>query len=426
MCATGRNCLSWHGSTAQLIVTEPDLIKEILNNKSGVYIKPKPVSFMKKLLGNGLATSEGKKWAKQRKLANHAFHAENLKNMVPAMLTSVEMMLERWRQFEGKEMEVFEEFKVATSDVISRSAFGSSYFEGAKIFENLNKLAAMAVGNANKIRLPVIGKLLKTSDEIESEKVENRIRESFIHMIRTRQEKMKNGEIDGLGCDYLGFLLRENQDVDDNKRISIEDVIDECKTFFFAGYETTTSLLAWSVLLLAIHTDWQDRARKEVLEIFEGKSPTPEDNGIAKLKTMTMIINETLRLYPPIVAIYRNVSRETKIGDLFLPGNIEVLIPCLVSHSDPEVWGVDAHLFKPDRFAEGVTKAAKNTMAYLPFGLGPRACVGLNFAMIEVKLSLSMILQRYAFTLSPTYVHSPVQRMSTRPHHGVQIILHAL
>ncbi|KAF6147033.1 hypothetical protein GIB67_036752 [Kingdonia uniflora] len=422
----GRNYLSWHGSTAQLIVTEPDLMKEILNNKNGDFVKTKTVGFLLKLLGDGLVTSEGKKWVRQRKLANPAFHAENLKRMIPAMLISVEIMLERWRHFEGKEVEIFEEFKVATADVISKTAFGSNYLEGAKVFENLSKLVAMAAGNANRIKLPIIGKLVKTFDEIESEKVENGIRESFIQMIRRREEKMKMGEPDEHDCDYLGFLVRANQDADDNKRISIEDVIDECKTFYFAGHETTTSLLTWSVLLLAIHTDWQDKARKEVMEIFKGKNPNPDYNGIVKLKTMTMIINETLRLYPPNVAITRMVTKQTRLGDLLLPGNIEILIPCLVSHNDPEIWGEDVCLFKPDRFAEGLTKAAKNTTAYVPFGLGPRACIGINFAMIEVKLSLSMILQRYAFTLSPTYVHSPIQHLTSRPQHGVQIILHAL
>ncbi|KAF6140066.1 hypothetical protein GIB67_001807 [Kingdonia uniflora] len=339
--------------------------------------------------------------------------------MVPTMLASLEMMLERWRIYEGKEIEVFEEFKIATSDVISKTAFGSSCMEGEKIFKNLTKLVAIIAANDN-------GRRLLASDEMESEKLENGIRESFIQIIRKRKEKIKMGESEGDGCDYLGFLVRAYQDTDNNKRISIEDVIDECKTFYFAGHETTTSLLSWAMLLLAIHTDWQEKARKEVIELFGGKTPAPDDNGIAKLKTMTMIINETLRLYPPVLGMSKTVSREIRLGDLLLPANIELVILCLVAHNDPEIWGEDAHLFKPERFAEGITKAAKNTMAYLPFGLGPRTCVGLNFAMIEVKLVLSMILQHYTFTLSPTYVHSPILHLTTRPQHGVQIILHAL
>ncbi|KAF6136408.1 hypothetical protein GIB67_025985 [Kingdonia uniflora] len=102
------------------------------------------------------------------------------------------------------------------------------------------------------------------------------------------------------------------------------------------------------------------RKGKEVIELFGGKNPAPYDNGIAKLKTMTMIINETLRLYPPVLGMTRTASREIRLGDLLLPADIELVILCLVTHNDPEIWGEDAHLFKPDRFAEGITKAAKN------------------------------------------------------------------
>ncbi|KAF6157574.1 hypothetical protein GIB67_037147 [Kingdonia uniflora] len=158
---------------------------------------------------------------------------------------------------------------------------------------------------------------------------------------------------------------------------------------------------------LSLHTDWQEKAREEVIEIFKGKNPTPDDNGIAKLKTMTMIINETLRLYPSVVAKNRMVTRETRLGDLLLPGNIEVLIPCLVSHNDPKIWGEYALLFKPDQFAEGVTKAAKNIMAYIPFGLGPRMCIYRHKLCDDRSDAFFLNDPSTAFTLSPTYVHSP-------------------
>ncbi|KAF6140063.1 hypothetical protein GIB67_001804 [Kingdonia uniflora] len=283
----GRTVLSWHGSKPQLIITDPDLIKEVLNNKNGVYLKVKAEGFIRKLLGDGLVTSEGKKWAKQRKLANHAFHAENLKRMIPVMLTSLEMMLERWTRYEGNEIDVFEEFKITTSDAISRTAFGSSYLEGIKIFEDLTKLTALVAANSNRIRLPGSGKFVRTSDEIESDKLEHGIRESFIQIIRRREEKMKMEESNEYSCDYLGFLVKAYQDTDDNKKISIEDMIDECKTFYLAGHETVTSLVTWTVLLLAIHTDWQEKARMEVNELSVGNESTPDFNTIAKLKTVS-------------------------------------------------------------------------------------------------------------------------------------------
>lgn len=140
-----------------------------------------------------------------------------------------------------------------------------------------------------------------------------------------------------------------------------------------------------------------------------------------------MIIEESLRLYPPVPAIKRKVFKEVQLGNLTLPSYTELYISPLALHHDPKIWGEDVHLFRPERFSEGIVKATKNnTVAFLPFGFGPRTCVGLSFAMIEAKIALSMILQRYRFTLSPTYIHSPVQLFMIRPQHGVQVILHKI
>ena len=139
---------------------------------------------------------------------------------------------------------------------------------------------------------------------------------------------------------------------------------------------------------------------------------------------MSMIINETLRLYPPAPTVTRLVEREVRLGSLNLPANLVLNMPILASHHDPEIWGDDVHLFKPDRFSEGVAKATgNNSAAFLPFGMGPRVCLGFNFAIIEAKIALSMILQRCTLSLSPAYVHSPIQVLTIRPKHGVQVML---
>uniref|UniRef100_A0A5B6ZL61 Cytochrome P450 CYP749A22-like n=1 Tax=Davidia involucrata TaxID=16924 RepID=A0A5B6ZL61_DAVIN len=420
----GMNCLNWYGPRAQLIVTESEFVKEILNNKERTYPKTDVEGYLKKLLGDGLGASEGEKWAKLRKLANHAFRAESLKNMIPAMIASVDMMLERWKQYEGKEVDVFEEFRVLTSEVISRTAFGSSYLEGKDIFEMLMKLGIIIVRNAFKIRLPGLSKFLKSSDDIESDKLERGIRDSIIGIIKKRENAM-HGEVDNFGNDFLGLLVKANHDADEDNRITVEDVVDECKTFYFAGHETTSTLLSWTILLLAIHTDWQEKVRQEVLKLFGQQHPNSE--GIGRLKTMNMIINESLRLYPPVVSFARKVKREVKLGKFILPADIHLVIPILALHHDRQIWGEDVHLFKPERFSEGVAKATSNNPAvFLPFGLGPRSCAGTNFAINEAKIALSMILQRYTFTLSPAYIHSPAQILTLRPQHGVQVILHAL
>lgn len=140
-----------------------------------------------------------------------------------------------------------------------------------------------------------------------------------------------------------------------------------------------------------------------------------------------MIINETLRLYPPATAIIRNNEKICKLGNLTIPAKVNLHVPILALHHDREIWGEDAQLFKPERFSEGISKATKNNpSAYMPFGFGPRNCVGSNFATNTAKVTLAMILQHFRFTRSPNYVHSPVHLVLLIPKNGVQVMLHAL
>ncbi|XP_050245914.1 cytochrome P450 CYP749A22-like isoform X2 [Quercus robur] len=399
----GKNYLQWFGPKAQLVVTEPELIKEIMNNRDNAYPKPETAPYTKKLLGDGVATS----------------------NMIPSMICSVEVMLERWKHHEGKEIEVSEEFRLLTSEVISRTAFGSSYLEGKNIFQMLMKLALISSRNAFKLRFPGISKIYKTNDDIESEELVKGIHNAILEIIKKREEKVMTGEGSSFGGDFLQLLVEAHHDANASLKISIEDLVDECKTFYIAGQESTSALLVWTIFLLAIHTDWQENARKEVLNLFGQQNPNPD--GITKLKTMGMIINESLRLYPPVTGLSRKVEREVRLGKLTLPANLLLYIPTLAPHHDPKIWGEDVHLFKPERFSEGIAKATNNNIAaFFPFGIGPRNCLGMNFATTEAKIALSMILQRYAFTLSPAYVHSPFQRLTIRPQHGVQVMLHSL
>nr|XP_028951170.1 cytochrome P450 CYP749A22-like isoform X2 [Malus domestica] len=181
------------------------------------------------------------------------------------MIASAETMLERWKDFEGQEIEVYEEFRLFTSEVISRTAFGSSYIEGKNIFDMLIKIGSLIFKNSLKVRVPGISKFFKTSDEIESDKLE-------IESVKKREKKARPEEKDSFGSDFLGLLLKARHNANDNHRISVDELIDECKTFYFAGQETTNTSLAWTVLLLALHTDWQEEARKEVIIIWQTNS----------------------------------------------------------------------------------------------------------------------------------------------------------
>ncbi|MBA0789566.1 hypothetical protein Gotri_027936, partial [Gossypium trilobum] len=328
-----KNYLSWSSVRAELVISDPELVKKVLRNSENFFPKRKLSDIGEKLLGNGLAFIEGEKWAKHRKLADKAFHGERLKNMTPTIIASVETMLEKWKAQESK--------------------------------------------------------------EIESEKLEKGIQDCVMEIIKKTENKVVSGEADSFGDDYLGLLVNAYHDLNDKNKLSLEDLVGECKTIYFAGQSTLGSLLSWIVLHLAIHGDWQEKARREVIDIFGNQNPLLE--GITKLKTMFMIINGTLRLYGPINGLPREVAREVQLGKLVLPANIDILVLNSGLHRDPYLWGDDVNLFKPERFSERIAKATN----YNATGSGPRSCVGMTFAMIETKVVLSMILQRYTVTLSP-------------------------
>ncbi|CAI9260031.1 unnamed protein product [Lactuca saligna] len=421
----GKNFLDWYGPQPELVITDPEIIKEIGSNRSVSLERPDLGSFHKKILGDGLVTSKGEKWARQRKLANHAFSAESLKNMIPTMVESVEMLLLRWKSMAGSEVEVNAEFRILTAEVISKTAFGTSYLQGKEVFEMLKEMSTIAGRNYYNPRLiPGLGKILKSSDDLRSDELQKDIQDLIIKTIKER-EKIMAVDADTWGTDFLGQLVKANRDTDERYQLSTQDIIDECKTFYVSGDGTTSLVLSWAVLLLSVHKEWQERARQEVFELFGRDNPRSE--GIAKLKTIGMIINETLRLYPPGLAIIRKNKREVKLGSLTIPSNLILHVPVLALHHDRKIWGEDAHLFKPDRFSEGINKATKNNpSAYMPFGFGPRNCVGSNFATNTAKVALAMILQRFRFTPSPNYVHEPVHLLMLIPKNGVQVMLHAL
>lgn len=137
-------------------------------------------------------------------------------------------------------------------------------------------------------------------------------------------------------------------------------------------------------------------------------------------------MNETLRLYPPAVAAIRRAKTDVELGGVIIPKGTELLIPIIAVHHDQELWGHDANEFNPIRFAKGLGHAARHPMAYMPFGLGSRRCVGQNLAILEAKLAIAMILQRFSFDLAPKYEHAPTVQMLLHPQYGAPIVFQKL
>ncbi|KAM5586449.1 cytochrome P450 CYP72A219 [Rosa sericea] len=425
----GKNSFVWIGPVPRVNIMNPEDLKDIFAKHSDFQ---KPVSNpLVKLLATGLANYEGEKWAKHRRIINPTFHSEKLKRMLPAFYQSCNDMIKEWEtavsnESSSCEFDVWPSLQNLTADVISRTAFGSSYHEGRKIFELLKEQAVYAIKTVQSVYIPgwrfVPTKMNKRMKQIDEE-----IRGLLKGIINKREQAIMAGE--ATKDDLLGALMESNvNDIRDhgknNKNVgmSIEDVIEECKLFYFAGQETTSVLLVWTMVLLCQNQNWQDQAREEVLQVFGMNKP--DFDGLTHLKVVTMILLEVLRLYPAVVVLSRTTHKKIQLGKFTLPAGVEIGLPTLLIHHDKEMWGDDAKEFKPERFSEGVSKATKSQLSFFPFGGGPRICIGQNFAMTEAKLTLALILQHFTFELSPSYVHAPSNIITLQPQYGASIMLH--
>ncbi|KAK6784526.1 hypothetical protein RDI58_017981 [Solanum bulbocastanum] len=424
----GKISLSWLGTSPRLIIMDPTLIKELLLNKQGQFHLP-PLNPLVLILTKGLTTLQGEKWAMHRKIINPAFHLDKLKGMIPTIAESCTFTIEKWMKTispEGtSEIDIWPEFQQLTGDIISRTAFGSSFEDGMKILELQKELQQLVIEAMGMLYIPGF-RFVPTKKNQRRKDLDRRITSMLKTIVDTKENMIRTGET--RGDDLLGLLLQfnnENNSVN-NSQMTKEDIIEECKQFYLAGHETTSSLLTWTLIVLAIHQDWQEKARQEVLQVVREKNPDAEE--ISHLKIGTMILNEVLRLYPPVIALYKRAYKECRIGDLSIPAGVDLTLPIMLINRDIELWGDDVDEFKPERFAEGISHACKDPtqMAFMPFGWGPRTCIGQNFSMIEAKIALSMILKQFSFKLSPTYAHAPYTVMTLQPQHGAHIMFHSL
>ncbi|KAI5083147.1 hypothetical protein GOP47_0002890 [Adiantum capillus-veneris] len=419
----GKPYFFWLGWTPRLTVVDPEFCKEVLSN-IGTYPRTALPIHLEDLFAKGLVSIEGEKWARHRRIVSPAFFLDKLKAMVPTIANLASTMLEKWKlESENstcKEIDAWDEFRALTADVIAHTAFGSSSAEGKQVFLLQHEQQCLFFRLGVSAIIPGI-RFLPTATNRYRWKLRKQITFTLEGIVKKRVSLPS----DAYGSDLLGLMLSAlREGGQKNLTMSLEEIMDECKTFFFAGHETTSVLLTWTVMLLANHSEWQERAREEVLSLLGSRHP--DADSLNHLKILGMVLQESLRLYPPAVNTSRKVIKDQKLGGILIPKGTGLTIPILPLHVDCELWGADALEFNPLRFANGVLNACKHPSAFLPFGGGPRICVGQNFAMMEAKIVLCMVLQKFRFRLSLGYRHAPITRLTLQPEYGMQILLEPL
>ncbi|XP_074319034.1 cytochrome P450 CYP72A219-like [Silene latifolia] len=426
----GENPFMWEGSNPTIVVTKAELIRKIFNRVFD-FQKTTPNHYIEEVT-KGLARLEGHKWAQERKLINPVFHLEKLKHLVPEFYSSFKDMIQEWEKKTSitgsQEIEMWSDLQKVTADAISRTAFGSTFQEGRRVFELLQEYIVIIARSLHSVYIPG-SRYLPTKTNKRAKNIIKEMETILEDLILKRQKSMSAGE--KVKDDLLGHLLTssiegiQGNGKQLNIKLSLKQVIEECKVFYIAGQETTSALLAWTLILLSKHKNWQEQAREEILSTFGNN--TPDYDGLNRLKKVHMVLQEVLRLYPAAPILNRKVSHDIIIDGKVLPAGVQLQAQILLVQQDERFWGSDAKEFNPGRFSEGILKAAGGNICFFSFGWGPRVCIGSNFAFVEAKLGLSMILQRFRLDLSPSYAHAPTTSHGTlRPEFGVNLVLHRL
>ncbi|KAK2991837.1 hypothetical protein RJ640_025743 [Escallonia rubra] len=413
------------GNIQILCITDPEMVKEVTLHTSLSLGKP---SYLSKdrgpLLGNSIVSSNGTYWAHQRKIIAPEFYLDKVKDMVSLMAGSTATMLESWERKVGNkegcvEIRVDRDLRSLSADIIARACFGCNYLQGEKAFLKLEDLQKI-VSNGN-IGVPGL-RYMPTKPNREAWQLEKQIHSMILSMVRARSQATSERNL-LKSLQEAAKRYEDNGDLPSN--VSCEKfIVDNCKNIYLAGYDTTATSVSWCLVLLASHPDWQARTRTEVHDICGDN--LPDANMLRSMKTLTMVIQETLRLYPPIADMVRETMQDVSLNGIQIPKGVNLQISRPTLHRDPDLWGPDAHQFNPKRFSDGLKGACTSPHVYMPFGAGTRVCAGQHFAMAELKVILSQIVSRFSFTLSPSYRHSPAFRLVIKPEHGVHLHIRKL
>lgn len=402
------------GSTGRfLYVTDPAALKTILLDEADAF--PKDWMFervTRPALGDGLLTAKGELWRWQRRAAAPAFRADAIAALVPAITAAAERALVRWRaRGEGARLDVQREMTAITLDVILETMLsGGEGIDAAvatkRITDYLETLGGVTV--ADLLQWPEWARVAMAP---RGYRAIVDLKRRVEGMIALRRRSPARGD--------LVDLLMAAQDPKSGRRMDDALLRDNLLTFIGAGHETTALALTWALYLVGAHPPTAARLRAEVAEVAGEARITPEH--VERLIFTRAVVQEAMRLYPPVPLITRMCERRVEAGGRTIEAGTFVFIPIYAAHRHRRHWR-DPDVFDPERFLNGEA-AALPRFAYLPFGGGPRVCIGQGFAMTEAAAILATLLRDVALEPDPGHRIRPRVRVTLRPHGGLPMTL---
>jgi cytochrome P450 len=391
-----------------LLLSRPDLIEQVLVAQAGKFVKHFGLRLYKPLLGEGLVTSEGDFWRRQRKLSAPAFVGARIAGYAPAMVRATSAEIEKWR--DGQIRDVHEDLMRITLDIACKTLFGDQACPNPAVVGHAMEEAMLALSKRWERVIP-LPDWLPTPVNRRFNRARAALDATVLAIIESRRQNLSQGD------DLLRQLI-EAQD-ETGSAMTDRQLLDEVRTIFLAGHETTALALAYSLMLLASHREAQTVLSEELDRVLSGREPTHGD--LPALTYTRNIITESMRLYPPADVLGREAKVDCTIGEVPVPRGTSLFMSTWVMHRDPRYFP-DPLTFNPARWTENFEKSLPR-FAYFPFGGGPRFCIGQTFALTEAALALATICQRFEFQTDPGFKLELWPSLTLRPRNGIRLIV---
>jgi cytochrome P450 len=394
------------------LFSHPQLVEQALVKQSHNFVKmynPEKPTGLALILGQGLLTSQGDLWRRQRRLMQPVFQRSNLTSMLPQMVMAGNNLLYRWRQLgDGAHINLADEMMQLALEVITQTMFSTSVLD--KITEIASALETGLKHAAKTVANPLTPPLFIPTPANRAFKHATGLLDDIIYGMIDQRRTQSTAQ-----HDLLTMLLNARDD-DSGKPMTDQQIRDEVITIFTAGHETTANVLTWTLYLLARHPAVLAKLKAELHDQLQGN--TPDAAALQQLAYTRAVLNEAMRLRPPAGILIRKVSRDTEIdGYAFKAGSLAIFSIYNIHHH-PDYWR-QPEQFDPERFLT----AEKRRFAYMPFGTGDRVCIGNHFALLETQLLLSMIIQHFDIQLVSTDEVEIEMAVTVRPKGGIPVRL---